>query len=589
MDPNIAHILLDTAEKNNKPDTIMPDQSRFEPSVMVDMFPGPAVLVDGDMNVHHHNVFAKSLLTPFENGEAFLKKMISRCLANSCPDAQKIALEDGEGIRHYDLYALPLQENNQKTAPLVFLFGRETTVEHNLTDALVNSRQMFKDLVSCSADFAWETDYYGNFIYASPRGILGYTAFELNGRNSQEMIIGDSDNNPFATMEKINEMELWLTRADGAMACLLISAVPVLNDQVEWKGARGVCRDITHIREREATLRRSHKREHVLDRIVATIRNMVTPADMLENALGATMEGIEADYSCLIQKVTHADGSFKAVVRQQKGELADEDMIYSLCQKAMALWVSPEDARPPRTQTLQIGPCQILTGLTRHHGTDNGAIFLIRDKAKTWHEDEIYLFDGITTHLGIAVEQLVTYEELERRAFTDELTGLLNRRAFDAEVTKRLHNQQRSRKTGALLYLDLDNFKNVNDSKGHACGDMILQKLSRIIDDNIRVGDYAARLGGDEFAIWLDEISEKEAALKAHNFVVAGAGLARLANVDGPQLSLSIGVAICRPEDQDSLDGLMKKADEALYQAKAAGKSASVIYDPKERKENPDA
>ncbi len=577
MKSNIARVLLNAKDEDKKKLLTLPPSCQFEPSVMVDMFPGPALLVDGDMVVKYHNVFAKSLLGPIDEKEAHLKAMISRCLTNVCPDTQKATLKESDGLRHYDLYAFPLKQEQADDAPLVFLFGRETTIEYNLTNALVESRQMFKDLVSCSTDFAWETDCSGNFIYVSPKGILGYTAYELNGKNSREMIIGGEERNPFDTMNKVNEMELWLKRADGSMACLLVSAVPILDNQAKWQGARGVCRDITHIREREAVLRRTHKREHILNKIVSSIRDMVTPTDMLENALNATMEGIASDSSCIIQKTNLADGNFKAEVKQQQGNISDTDLIYTLCQKAMSLWSDPQ-AVPSKTGIMQIKNYQILFGITNHHSEDNGVIVLIRNMGTEWNEDEIQLFNGITNHLGIALEQVITHEELQKRAFTDEMTNLLNRRAFAQEIKKRIQNQKRSRMDGALLYIDLDNFKNVNDTRGHAHGDMILKELAHIIRENTRVGDYSARLGGDEFAIWLDEIPRGNIHLKAYNFIVAGARLARLADVDGPQISISIGVALSDPNAEQTYDELMEKADKALYQAKNNGKANCVMF-----------
>ncbi|PCI34002.1 MAG: hypothetical protein COB54_03110 [Alphaproteobacteria bacterium] len=591
MEPNIARMLLKSKDENKNQLHILPSPCQFDPAVMVDMFPGPALLVDGHMDVKHHNIFAKNLLGPLQEGQAFLKAMISRCLSNDCPDSQKTTLDGSDGLRHYDLYAFPLKQEKTSSSPIVFLFGRETTIEHNLTNALVDSRQMFKDLVSCSTDFAWETDAHGNFIYASPKGILGYTAYELNGKNSRDMIIGGEENNPFGARDKVSEMELWLQRADGAMACLLVSSVPVLDNHARWQGARGVCRDITPIREREATLRRTHKREHVLSNIIATIRDMTTPSEMLEKALTATIDGIKVDCGYIIQKTTFAEGSFKAVIKQQQGAPCEPDLIYKLCQKAMEFW---QETTPTAgtTQTLNIGPHQILMGMTKHHSVSNGAILLIRtgnknqsqdgqkNWQKEWSEDEVHLFKGITTHLGIALEQAITHEELEKRAYTDDLTNLLNRRAFAQQIKKRLQHQQRSLKEGALLYLDLDNFKNVNDSKGHAHGDLILQELAQIIKESVRVGDYSARLGGDEFAIWLDEINGKDALLKAQNIIVSGTRLAHLADVDGPQMSISIGLAVSNPDKGHSFDQLMEQADTALYQAKANGKASCVMFDP---------
>ncbi len=594
MEPNIARLLLKPNNEDKKRDITSFPSCQFEPSMMVDMFPGPALLVDGDMNVKHHNIFAKGLLGPIHDQEVFLKSMISRCLSNACPDTQKATLDDSSGLRHYDLYAFPIKQeqtqnqgrnqgknlakNQVSAVPLVFLFGRETTVEHNLTNALVDSRQMFKDLVSCSTDFAWETDSNGHFIYVSPKGILGYTAYELNGRNAQEMIIGAETRNPFDTMDKVTEMELWLKRADDSMACLLVSAVPVLDSHAKWQGARGVCRDITHIREKEALLRRTNKREHILNKIISTIRHITTPADMMENTLKAAMEGIKTDYACILEKTSGSGGDFTAAVWQEQGTSPDQDLIYTLCQKAREVWQNSEK-NISKTQTFQLGALQVMMGITSHHAKDNGAIFLIRQK-NDWQDDEIHLFNGITTHLGIAIEQVITHKELERRAFTDELTGQLNRRAFTTEVTKRIKGQIRSRTTGALLYIDLDNFKNVNDTKGHAHGDRILKELARIINENIRIGDYSARLGGDEFAIWLDDVCEEDALFKARKFIAAGSQLAHIADVTGPQLSISVGLALCQPDNPQTFDELMKNSDDALYQAKSAGKATCVMYDP---------
>ena len=377
MKPNIARMLLNTKDENKKQLQILPAPCQFDPAVMVDMFPGPALLVDDNLDVKYYNIFAKSLLGPLQEGQAFLKAMISRCLSNGCPDSQKATLDGGDGLRHFDLYAFPIKQEKTSSPPLVFLFGRETTIEHNLTNALVDSRQMFKDLVSCSTDFAWETDAQGSFIYASPKGILGYTAYELNGKNSQDMIIGGEESNPFGARDKVSEMELWLQRADGAMACLLISSVPVLDNRARWQGARGVCRDITPIREREAALRRTHKREHVLSNIIATIRDMTTPSEMLEKALATTIDGIKVDCGYIIQKTTLAEGSFKAEIKQQQGALCEPDLIHQLCQKAMDVW-QERDPTAGATQTLHMGSYQILMGMTKHHSVPNGAIFLIR-------------------------------------------------------------------------------------------------------------------------------------------------------------------------------------------------------------------
>ena len=129
------------------------------------------------------------------------------------------------------------------------------------------------------------------------------------------------------------------------------------------------------------------------------------------------------------------------------------------------------------------------------------------------------LFMGIVNHLGIAFEQIKNYETLERLSNTDELTSLFNRRAFSEKVNKRLAIQNRTKQTCALLFIDLDNFKQINDTYGHAIGDAVLKELSKLLQKNTRTADFCSRLGGDEFAVWLENIDEKSAVRQAERIL----------------------------------------------------------------------
>ena len=153
----------------------------------------------------------------------------------------------------------------------------------------------------------------------------------------------------------------------------------------------------------------------------------------------------------------------------------------------------------------------------------------------------------------------------------DELTGLLNRRGFRPLAEQSLKVARRSGQPHALLYIDLDGFKPINDEHGHAAGDMALQTIARVLRDTVREGDLVARLGGDEFAVYAGRLGHPgegrvlaarlRAALEAHNAAAMAAG--RLW-----RLGMSIGVAEAEPGDD--LDGLLARADAALYVEKLA-------------------
>ena len=156
--------------------------------------------------------------------------------------------------------------------------------------------------------------------------------------------------------------------------------------------------------------------------------------------------------------------------------------------------------------------------------------------------------------------------EMEDRAHHDVLTGLPNRRFFIEGLKLRILRCQRYGDQTALLFLDVDGLKQVNDDHGHQAGDMLLIKFAEILADNIRASDMVARLGGDEFAILLDNMGEAEVAIK----ISALLGLIEKASVafDGKSLKLSAAIGHCFVGPDDNVDDLMSRADAAMYEQK---------------------
>lgn len=163
-------------------------------------------------------------------------------------------------------------------------------------------------------------------------------------------------------------------------------------------------------------------------------------------------------------------------------------------------------------------------------------------------------------------------KELEASAETDALTGVFNRRGFDRELKRSLAYVKRYWTRAALMYVDLDGFKSLNDRHGHAAGDAILTAVGATLTGSVRASDTVARLGGDEFALILWNLSEVDAAAKARALeaTVAGAAVAW----DGATLAVgaSIGFAMLGPADE--LADVLAKADQAMYARKAARKDA---------------
>lgn len=177
-------------------------------------------------------------------------------------------------------------------------------------------------------------------------------------------------------------------------------------------------------------------------------------------------------------------------------------------------------------------------------------------------------------------------QEMRTMAFNDPLTGLANRRLLIDRLQQALAASGRSGQWGAVLFLDLDHFKTLNDTQGHGVGDHLLQQVARRLAAAARAGDTVARLGGDEFVVMLERLgtSDAEAALRAEDLaerireqVAQPYAIARLAHEY--HISPSIGVALFQGS-AEPVDVLLKQADMALYQAKDAGRNAIRFFNP---------
>jgi diguanylate cyclase (GGDEF)-like protein len=160
---------------------------------------------------------------------------------------------------------------------------------------------------------------------------------------------------------------------------------------------------------------------------------------------------------------------------------------------------------------------------------------------------------------------------LEASADTDALTGVFNRRGFDRELTRTLAYIRRYWTRAALIYIDLDGFKPVNDRYGHAAGDAILKAVAATLMRSVRASDTVARLGGDEFAVILWNLSEADAAAKAIALEEAVAGAA--VSWEGGTLSVGASIGLSTLDPDDEFAGALAKADRAMYARKAQRKA----------------
>jgi two-component system, cell cycle response regulator len=177
---------------------------------------------------------------------------------------------------------------------------------------------------------------------------------------------------------------------------------------------------------------------------------------------------------------------------------------------------------------------------------------------------------GLERSLRYAMKQQATLAELRRLATRDPLTGLYNRGEAARRMGRALAAQNDESGATALLLIDVDHFKQINDERGHAEGDRILVQVAATLSANTRAGDTAARWGGDEFALCLSGLAPEAARAVAERVRRAVAALG---------VSTSIGLVV-RASGQETLDALLLAADQALYRAKAAGRNQVCVAPP---------
>ncbi|SLN25335.1 sensor domain-containing diguanylate cyclase [Oceanibacterium hippocampi] len=537
---------------------------------LIEMFPGPAFLVDGDGVHMHGNVIAEPLLAVLDSLplDAPLRRSLIQVVRSGKSVQRSMKLPDLMPERVYDLSLIPMPGDGQ---PVSLVLGRDVSVERNLKTALISAREMYKSLVECSADFAWETDARGQFSFVSPRGALGYSASELAGSPVARLFRPAADEiDPFQSSEPVDAHEIVAERADGKEAVLVASSRPYFGAGGAWRGCRGVCKDVTAERRQAAALARADERERLLGGIIAAIRAEVEASDMYDACLQRLVPAMAAG-GAIIFRWPHAAGEGPVAVARLGVKARDALAV------ARTL---PRDPDGRATIEMRSDDDNWLYAVCGTGKAPLGGIAVRRDRSReTWNGDERNLLERVGGHLGIALEQLDHREELLRLARTDPLSGLLNRHAFESELKMRLERFSEPHHAGALLYVDLDGFKKINDELGHHAGDEALVRVASILRTGSRAADLVSRYGGDEFVVWLHK-TDLDGARKRAARLLSDIAELRASNPSLPStFGASIGIAVGSGAGLKTVGALLQAADRAMYESKHKGRNMISVMD----------
>lgn len=357
------------------------------------------------------------------------------------------------------------------------------------------------------------------------------------------------------TGHKLSTCEIQVKTCDNSYRWFKLSANTIYDEQGKPLRSIGVTLDVTEQKTLEDLYNqeRRYRTSFTSDAISTYEVNLSTDA----------LLHVDTDRLRPLQEVP-ADGKYSSLVR-----IAADNLVFPLHREKMKTAFSLSSL----LTAFEHGKREVQCEYQRLSG--NGNFVWVRCSAYLIETDEgdIHAF----LYLKNIEEEKVKEEELRKKAELDPLTGLYNRAASVLRIEQNLARTAENGGIGALLMLDIDNFKQINDTYGHVYGDAVLSELAGKLTGLFRKEDIVGRLGGDEFIVYLQNIPEKEAALKKARQVCKTMQTVYSSLDRECILSCSLGVAFS-PYHGIHFDALYQRADSALYHAKLSGKNQIAVY-----------
>ncbi|MGF1624092.1 MAG: diguanylate cyclase domain-containing protein [Alphaproteobacteria bacterium] len=530
---------------------------------MLAALPDPILLADGSGRLTALNRPGEAIRAAIAQDHAAARNQIL--------DAARLAQKDiaGDPVPIgllIDGIATCYEITARKAGDATVILCRDVSAETSVREVLLESRQRYKQLVEIGADFVWECDASGSLSFVSEPGAFGYPPDRIVGRQPSQFVSAADGSAawPNRIVGPVRDVHVLVKAADGQIVPLSLDAGPIPDGTGGHCGVRGVGR----IRQGPDESR-DRARANPAGSVVQAMRSEWRPDDMLHIAAAGVWRRFGAA-GCVI--FGSGDGGQWHKLAEA-GEVPMESQINACLDALRGKHSLHRESHADGTLIALAVHCQ---------GRPMGALVVWRRAGSpAWQDEEIELLSGLEEPCGIAVRQALEIRRLTRLSRSDSLTGLLNRSAFLLELTGALARAGRQRTPGALVYLDLDRFKRLNDLCGHEAGNEALTEVAKILISAIRPYDLAARLGGDEFAVWLEDISGRSAGRSARRIATAiGVWSARQF---APEVSVgaSLGVAMFDPDHPESPEDLIERADRAMYRAKRTAGDPVAIARPR--------
>lgn len=398
-------------------------------------------------------------------------------------------------------------------------------------------------------------DYRYQYANHHTLALFGCTAEELVGRDDTAFFSADTlrhlranDRRVLVDGERIEAEEVNTLQADGSTHVYLSVKLPLRRPDGAIVALCGISTEITELRRAEAS-----------QRIAATV---------FESQEGMIVTGPD-------RRILKVNQAFVRLTGYTEQEL--------IGQSPRLLQSGRQDDAFYRGLWLQVAASGQWKGEIWNR-RKNGDVYPAWVTISAVHAQSGEVTHYVGTQIDIS-ERKSAEEEIRRLAFYDPLTGLPNRRLMADRLQHGLDTSARTGLGGALLFVDLDNFKDLNDTQGHDVGDELLKQVAARLEGCVRIGDTVARLGGDEFVLLLENLGRdgQDAAAQAEAVgrkVLHALGQTYTLEGHAHHTSCSIGVALFA-DAHGTVDELLKRGDLSMYQAKAAGRNTLRFFDPR--------
>lgn len=500
---------------------------------------------------------AAPLVSAWKEKSPELMQLVSQVRSSGTVGEARLVRKDGT---RYSLTAIARDKD-------LVVVARDTTVSDRMTQALLDSRSLFKGLLDRAVDLSFEVDRTRAFTFLSPSEIFGQPSDDWLGKKADDFFWPSGRlpaRNPFSS-RTATEYDAVAVNIDGNETGWVSFSVEPIWEGDMFMGVRGVCRDVSHQVADGRQTRMDNLRLGLQQRVINLLNTSHTSDELLDNASSELLEVLRAEQVWAI--VRYPEGLVPAAVSGESTFLPNIDQIW-------------QDLRETGEQIAEVqdGDFRHLVVRLEENEKGIGMLVMCRDtKNFPWSNQERALLEAIMDALAAAFGKAQLINRLERLSSIDELTGIMNRRAFVEFVERRLRHQRRSGQSGCLLFIDLDHFKEVNDSLGHGVGDQAIKLVADTMQTIIRACDEVGRYGGDEFVIWLEDIEPADAALKARVLIDSMPGIREKIGAENLRLSASVGVCASIPGIDLKFKDLSDRADEALYEVKKAGRSSVAM------------